>query len=168
MAFVSLHGKVFGVDSDTGVPQVAGPRVVPITAATATLTKAAHAGRIIVLNLAAGIAVTLPAATGTGDTYRFIVQTTFTGAASIKSATGADIMIGQALMGNNTDNSVVAWPATAADTFDTIDLLGTGNSTGGMAGQSIELIDIAANRWFVSIAGDAAGSEATPFANTVT
>jgi hypothetical protein len=99
--------------------------------------------------------------------FRFIVKTTFTGAATIKSATGADIMIGYALMGNNTDNTVVRWPVIAADTADTIDMLGTGNSTGGMAGQEIEIEGLAANLWFVKIVGDAAGTEATPFANTV-
>ena len=70
-------------------------------------------------------------------------------------------------MGNNTDNTVVNWQATAADTFDTIDLLGTSNSTGGMAGQRIRISGLAANLWYVEIIGDAAGTEATPFANTV-
>ena len=77
-------------------------------------------------------------------------------------------MIGHALMGNNSDNTVVDWQALAASTYDTIDLFGTANSTGGIEGQEIEIIGLAANRWFVSIRGDAAGTEATPFADTVT
>jgi|688.fasta_scaffold01034_5 hypothetical protein len=141
-------------------------RIVNATASTLTVTEALHGNRTIVLDLAAGIAVTLPAAAA-GLKFRFIVKTTFTGAATIKSATGADIMIGYALMGNNTDNTVVRWPVIAADTADTIDMLGTGNSTGGMAGQEIEIEGLAANLWFVKIVGDAAGTEATPFANTV-
>jgi hypothetical protein len=140
--------------------------VVNATAATLTVTEADHHNKIIVLDRAGGIAVTLPAAAA-GLRFRFIIKTTFTGAASIKSVAGTDIMIGHALMGNNTDNSVVDWPATAADTFDTIDMLGTSNSTGGMAGQEIEIIGLAAALWFVTIRGDAAGTEATPFANTV-
>lgn len=141
-------------------------RVVDCTASTLAVTEAAHDGKTITLNRAAGIAVTLPVASA-GLKFRFVVGTTFTGAASIKSVSGADIMIGHALMGNNSDNTVVDWPAVAADTFDTIDLLGTSNSTGGMAGQVITIEGLAANLWLVEIRGDAAGTEATPFANTV-
>ena len=141
--------------------------IVNVTSATLTLDAFQHDGRIMVLDRAAGIAVTLPTAAA-GLRFRFIVKTTFTGAASIKSATGADIMIGHALMGNNSDNTVVDWQSVAASTNDTIDLFGTANSTGGIEGQEIEIIGLAANRWFVSIRGDAAGTEATPFANTVT
>ncbi len=139
---------------------------VHVNTSTYTVTPA-DAGRTIVLDLAAGIAVTLPNATGTGNVYRFFIKTTFTGAASIKSSRSADIMVGHALMGNNTDNSVVDWQAVAASTLDTIDLFGTANSTGGIEGQEVELRDVAANMWAVSIRGDAAGTEATPFANTV-
>lgn len=146
-------------------PLVLAGQVEALTAATRVLT-AADTGKIFVLNLAAGIAVTLPAAAA-GLRFRFLILTTFTGAASIKSATGADIMIGHALMGNNTDNTVVDWPAVAASTFDTIDMFGTANSTGGIEGQEIEIVGVAANRWFVTIRGDAAGTEATPFADTV-
>lgn len=141
-------------------------RIVSATAATLAVTEAAHDGKTIVLDRAAGIAVTLPSAAA-GLKFEFLVKTTFTGAASIKSVVGTDIMIGHAIMGNNTDNSIVNWPAVAADTFDTIDLFGTSNSTGGMAGQRIRIIGLAAALWYVEIIGDAAGTEATPFANTV-
>lgn len=166
--FVSLHGKLFGIDSETGVPQIGGSQVVTVTGSSVTLTKKDHAGRIVVLDRAGGIAVTLPDSTGTGDTYRLIVKTTFTGAATVKSSRGADIMIGHALMGNNEGNSVVDWPAVASSTFDTIDMLGTSNSTGGMAGQEMTFEDIGPNLWFVSMRGDASGTEASPFADSVT
>jgi len=141
-------------------------KVVNAIASTLTVTEALHNNRTIVLDRAAGIAVTLPVASA-GLEFTFIVKTTFTGAASIKSVAGADIMIGYALMGNDSDNTVVNWQAVAGGTIDTIDLLGTGNSTGGMAGEVIRIKGLAANLWFVEIIGDAAGTEATPFANTV-
>lgn len=141
-------------------------RIVNCTAATLAVTEADHDGKTIVLDRAGGIAATLPVAAA-GLKFRFVVKTTFTSAASIKSVAGADIMIGYALMGNDTDNTVVNWQAVAASTIDTIDLLGTANSTGGMAGQVITIEGLAANLWFVTIVGDAAGTEATPFANTV-
>ena len=141
-------------------------RVVDCTAATLVVTEADHDGRTIVLDRPAGIAVTLPVASA-GLRFRFVVKTDFTGAATIKSVSGADIMIGHALMGNNSDNAVVDWQSVAASTNDTIDMFGTANSTGGLAGQVVTIEGLAANRWLVEIRGDAAGTEATPFANTV-
>lgn len=141
-------------------------RIVDVTTTPLVVTEADHANKTIVLDLATGIAATLPAAAA-GLKFRFIVKTTFTGAASIKSVAGTDIMVGYALMGNDTDNTTVRWPAVAGDTADTIDLLGTANSTGGMAGQEIEIEGLAAGLWYVKIVGDAAGTEATPFTNTV-
>lgn len=141
-------------------------RIVNCTASTLAVTEADHCDKTIVLDRAAGIAVTLPVASA-GLKFKFIVKTTFTGAASIKSVASADIMIGQALLGNDSDNTVVAWQSLAASTNDTIDLFGTANSTGGIAGQRIRILGLAANLWHVDIIGDAAGTEATPFANTV-
>jgi len=139
--------------------------VSSITAATATLT-ALDSGKVFTLNRAGGIAVTLPTPVA-GMNFRFVVQTTFTGAASIKSAASAHIMIGQAIMGNDSDNTVVMWQSLAASTNDTVDLFGTANSTGGIAGQTINITAIDSTTWLVEIKGDAAGTEATPFANTV-
>lgn len=142
-------------------------RIVDCTAATLAVTELLHDKKIITLNRAGGIAVTLPAATGSGAVYTFIVGTTFTGAASIKSVSGTDVMVGGAVLSNDSDNSIVRWPALAASTYDTIDLFGTANSTGGIAGQKIVITDIATDMWHVDIVGDAAGTEATPFADTV-
>lgn len=141
-------------------------RIVNATASTLTVTEATHNHKTIVLDRAAGIAVTLPAASA-GLKFRFVIKTTFTGAASIKSVAGADVMIGHAQMGNDTNDTTVLFQALAASTFDTIDLFGTANSTGGLAGQVVTIEGLAANSWYVEIIGDAAGTEATPFADTV-
>lgn len=145
----------------------ASSRVVNATASTLAVTEADHDGKTIVLDRAAGIAVTLPVPVA-GMKFRFVVKTTFTGAASIKSAAGTHIMIGHALMGNDSDNTTVLFQSLAASTNDTIDLFGTANSTGGIAGQVITIEALSSTVWFVEIIGDAAGTEATPFANTVT
>lgn len=137
---------------------------VNATASTLTVTKALHANKVVTLNRAAGIAVILPAATGSGDVYKFVVGTTFTGAATIK-VTGDDTMTGTAVLFQDGGDTVVGF-ATAADS-DTIDLLGTANSTGGIKGEVIDLIDIAADLWSVRIVSDAGGTEATPFSATV-
>jgi hypothetical protein len=138
-------------------------RIVDVTGSTLAVASATHEGKIITLNRAAGIAVTLPAATGSGDKYTFVVGTTFTGAGTIK-VTGNDIMIGTAILFADGGDTVVAF-ATAA-TSDTI-TFAADNSTGGIAGAYVELVDIKADTWFVKYVSDAAGTEATPFSATV-
>ncbi len=141
-------------------------RDVNVTAATLAVTVDLHDGKIITLNRAAGIAVTLPdVAVASGAIFTFIIGTTFTGAATIKSVNSSDHMFGHASMGNNSDNTTVDWQSLDSDANDTIDMLGTLNSTGGIAGQRITIICMGG--WWVEIRGDAAGNEATPFANTV-
>jgi hypothetical protein len=154
-----------GNDDGDWVLQSAGLTNAPIneTSSGLTVTSALHNGKVITLNRAAGIAVVLPAATGSGDKYRFIVGTTFTGAATIK-VTGNDIMKGTAILFQDAAETVVAF-ATAADS-DTV-TFAADNTTGGVAGASVELIDIAADTWYVAVVSDAAGSEATPFSATV-
>lgn len=139
-------------------------RIVDVTGSSLAVTAAAHDGKVVTLNRAAGIAVTLPAATGSGARYFFVVGTTFTGAATIK-VTGNDIMKGTAILLADGGDTVVAF-ATAATSDDTI-TFAADNSTGGIAGAYVELIDIATDTWFVSIVSDAAGTEATPFSATV-
>ncbi len=159
-------GTASAADFNKANMGTASGQVVNVTTSTLTVTEALHNGKTMVLDLAAGIAVTLPAAKA-GLDFTFIVKTTFTGAASIKSATGADVMVGGAILSNDSDNAIVRWPALAASTLDTIDLFGTANSTGGIAGQIVKIRGLAANLWHVEIFGDAAGTEATPFADTV-
>lgn len=145
---------------------------IQATAATLAVTAALHAGRTICLNRAAGIAVTLPAATGSGNRYRFVIQTTFTGAASIAVANANDYMIGLAQMGIDGGTLVphqypTANTGTVATESDTISLFGTANSQGGFKGAIIEVDDIAANIFLVNYCSDAGGTEATPFSVAV-
>lgn len=154
---------VSGTSTLTGTQTGAAP--VNAAAATLAVTAAAHANRTVILDRAAGIAVTLPAATGTGNKYTFVVHTTFTGAATIKVANATDVMSGTAVLFADAGDTVVGFATTS--TSDTIDMLGTGNSTGGIAGEIIELIDYKSGFWSVKLVSDAAGTEATPFSATV-
>jgi hypothetical protein len=144
---------------------ISGPEsVVPVTASTLTVTAEAHAGRTVVLNRAAGQAVTLPVATGSGNDYRFFVGTTITSnSTTIKVATASGTMAGVAIVANDTDASASIFE-TAADS-DTITFNGT--TTGGILGATVELQDVATNVWSVRVIGAATGSEATPFSATV-
>ena len=65
------------------VRQFVGGGVVAVTAATLSLTAAAHAGRIVTLETLTGTTLTLPAATGTGDVYTIVIKTAATSNAHV-------------------------------------------------------------------------------------
>jgi hypothetical protein len=138
-------------------------RIVNQTAATLTVTEALHDMKIVTLNRAAGIAVTLPAATGSGTVLKFITGTSVTSNTSTIKVVGDDVMTGVAFLAADGGDTSVAFE-TAADT-DTITLNGT--TTGGIKGGCIELTDIAADTWWVRMVSSATGAEATPFSATV-
>jgi hypothetical protein len=130
-----------------------------------TANSAANAGRTNLLNVAAGATVTLPAAAGTGNSYRFAVQTTVTSNSYIvKVANSTDVMAGRALViTDNAADAVIGFETTASS--DTITLNGT--TTGGIKGDTIELVDIASGLWLVTVNTSATGTEVTPFSATV-
>jgi hypothetical protein len=138
----------------------------PVSATGSTLTCAmdTHAGRTIVITAAAGCAVTLPNATGTGSVYRFILGATVTSnSTTIKVANSTDVMTGRAFVISDGAAAVLGY-ATAASS-DTITLNGT--TTGGIIGDHIEIIDMIAGTFGVSVLTAATGTEATPFSATV-
>ena len=162
MARTTFTGPVRSLNGFEG-PQVTTP-VMDVTAATLALTQAEFSGDIITLNRAAGQAVTLPAAVGSGGNYRLFVGTTITSnTTTVKVANSTDTMAGVALVANDTDASASLFET--ASTTDTITL--NGGTTGGIKGCMIELIDVAAGLWFVRVTGAATGTEATPFSATV-
>ena len=137
---------------------------VSATGATLTCTKDTHAGRTIVISAVAGCAVTLPAATGTGSVYRFIIGATITSnSTTIKVANTTDVMSGRAFVISDGAAAVLGY-ATGA-TSDTITLNGT--TLGGLIGDHIEIIDAIAGTFAVRVFTAATGTEATPFSATV-
>lgn len=162
---VAVKGGLFAGTKGAEVPICLGNPVVNCTAATLAIAAKEHANKIITLNRAAGIAATLPEAKGTGHKYTFIVGTTFTANATIK-VTGDDVMVGYAILLQDAADTMAGF-ATAADS-DTITMFtAANNTTGGVAGACIELIDIAADTWWVRYVSAAGGAEATPFSATV-
>jgi hypothetical protein len=130
---------------------------VPITAQE-------HAGRTVTLDRAAGITATLPAATGSGDRYRFVTITTVTSNSNIiKVANSTDVMQGVALVAQDGGDTIVAFEA--GSTADTI--TGNGTTTGGLRGDQVDLEDIASGLWAVRVVQAATGTEATCFSATV-
>lgn len=154
------------VESYTGavLREFGGTGLVNATAATLAATNAAHAGRIVTLNRAAGIAVTLPAATGSGARFCFVLGTTITSnSTTIKAPDANGTMTGNAIVLQDGGDTLVGFEAGA--TADTITW--NGSTTGGIKGDCAELIDIGTDLWFVRVTQSATGVEATPFSATV-
>lgn len=137
---------------------------ISLTAATYVLTAEAHSGTALVLNRAAGVTCTLPAALGYGSVFEFVVATTVTSNSDIiKVANSTDVMQGVALVAADGGDTAVAFETVAAS--DTVTL--NGSTTGGIRGDRIVLKDVAAGLWSVSVISAGTGTEATPFSATV-
>lgn len=169
----SIHGKLVGLGSGKQLLCPGGVTpgensVVDVTASTITIDAGKHAGKLLTLNRAAGIAVTLPAAEGSGHVYEFVLGTTVTSnSTTIKVANASDVMVGfvhQAADGGSTNNLY----ETAA-TDDTITLNGT--TTGGLAGDRFRLRDVKLGGttpvWLLEGCISSTDAEATPLSATV-
>lgn len=143
----------------------AAARIVAQTTATLAVTADLHANRVVNLARAAGVAVTLPAATGTGNVYTFIIGTSVTSnSTTIKVANTSDAMQGRAFVISDNAAAVLGYNAVAG-TSDTITFNGT--TTGGLIGDLVQIMDMATNVFQVNILSTATGTEATPFSATV-
>lgn len=130
-----------------------------------TVTAALHAGRIIKLDTVTGTTCTLPAASGTGNRYRFVISVIATSNSHvIKVANVNDTMVG--LIWSMSDDPATVKAFKASGTDDTITLNRT--TTGSVIiGEDIEIIDFAANVFLVRGWTASSGTEATPFSATV-
>ncbi len=159
---VAEYVQVTG-DSTYRVTRYMGGGHVPepvTTTANLTLTAAEHAGRTVVVNKADGAAITLPAATGTGAVYTVVIGTTVTSnSTTIKAASASDSFVGRADIAADGET----FRASSGD--DTVTMNGT--TTGGIAGDTVTVTDIASGTFLVHMAGNASGTEATPFSATV-
>lgn len=132
---------------------------------TLAMTELAHEGKIIALDTATGSVVTLPASTGGGAVYRFLVTVTATSNSHvIKVANASDEMRGYVVQDSDTATAPNIW--WAADNDDTITL---NRTTSGLAaqGEYFEIVDAVLNHFFVRGYSQASGTEVTPFSATV-
>lgn len=127
---------------------------------TLPIVEATHEGKIITLNLASGFTITLPAATGGGAKYTFLVGTTITSNDYVFAVTGDDTICGFALAKDGDGEPANGWSTESATA---VTLGGTSNATGGVKGDRIEFVDMAADLWHCSVWGTNGGTEATPF-----
>lgn len=140
----------------TAVQVTAGVTVLALTAV-------AHGNRTVAIASTSPIAITLPAATGTGASYKLV----FTAAATatqhtIKVANTADAMMGLIASLTTTAGVMIGFKSTTTD--DTITLNGT--TTGGGIGAVYEIQDLATAKFLVRGA-DTAAMTTTPYSATV-
>lgn len=140
--------------------------VVTITA-TDAITAAEHAGRINLLGEVGGdalVTLTLPAATGSGDRYKFIVSVVNTSNYVIQVSDASHTMEGIIMGTQDLADTVVGWES--GSDHDTVTL--NGGTTGGAAiGDMVEFIDMGSNLWQVTGMITQTGTEATPFSAAV-
>ena len=161
-----------GVTVTAGTTTLGGSFVRDLVTLTGTdaITQAEHAGRILLMGEVGGDAAatfTLPAATGTGAEFKFIVSVVNTSNYVIQ-VTGDDTIDGSVVVTNDTTAggtaSLISWPTVAAT--DTITLNGT-TQGGVQIGDYLLLTDIATDQYTVSGLLNASGTEATPFSAAV-
>lgn len=156
----ALHNNSVGSGS-----YLAGGSTIALTAA--------QAGKTVKLDTATGTVATLPAATGSGIKFKFVVTVLATSNShKVQVANASDFMVGLAT-GARVDSSnatlifAVVNSGTVATNSDTITLNRT--TTGSVTlGETVDVEDIAANTWRVSTLLSATGGAfATPFSAAV-
>lgn len=125
---------------------------ITVTASTLTLDRNYHRDTVTNLNRAAGIAVTLPAATGSGDRYYLRVGVTITSNSTTLTTGGSDTYDGFVSTATTTAGAGLHEAAGGSDHIITMN----GTTTGGIIGSIVELVDVASTIW--SINGHLVGS----------
>lgn len=127
---------------------------------TATLTQNNHAETLIIGNSTTGFTITLPAASGTGNRYKYVQNVTIGSGSMVLAAAGTDVLMGSIALA--TDIAGVTVPTTA--TSDKISM--SGSTTGGVLGSTVTFTDVASGKWLVEGSLVSTGAEATPFSET--
>lgn len=135
---------------------------------TLSATVAEHANKTILLDTAAGSVVTLPAATGSGAVFHFIVSTTATSNSHIiKVADATDLFYGFIDILDVDGTTISGYKANGTDS-DTITMNRT--TTGGLIGDMIVVQDIGTNAYVIrdgKLTCVAGSNPVTPFSATV-
>lgn len=163
--------KINGTDLTASIAAKANDAARYVGAGSTKTLTAANNNQAILLDTATGSTVTLPAASGSGARFRFIVTTKATSNSHvIQVANASDFMIGSIHGISDDPATVKGWIAANSGTVSTnSDTITLNRSTTGSVsvGEVIEVEDIAANTWLVAGAITQSGTEATPFSAAV-
>lgn len=155
----SLSNKIL-ISPIINSPVVTGP--APTACGATCSVSAVTAGNLTLLNQAAGSTVTLPAATGTGNIYKFLISVATTSAAEkILTSPTTDAIIGTAI-GENAGTAKVF--VGNASTFHSIQMPFSGSQpSGGFIGDSVVCTDVATATWACNILYQAGTTPTTPY-----
>lgn len=131
---------------------------ITVTASTVTLDRNLHRDTVTNLNRAAGIAVTLPLALGSGDRYYLRVGVTITSLTTTITTGGSDTYDGFISTATTTTGAGTHEAAGGADHIITMN----GTTQGGIIGSIIELVDVASTIWSINGHFVGSGTLATP------
>jgi len=135
------------------------------TAPTAVALNAAeHANRLYVLNaiiITSAKTITLPKSTGSGNKYA-VVNNAVQTQSVVVAALGADVMSGSAFLLSETSTNTDVFHTSATSDKYTFNV----TTTGGLRGDVLEAVDIAAGTWLVKVLGNGSGTMVTGFAAT--
>lgn len=137
--------------------------VVPPTTTTLTLTAALYGNQTLLIASTGGLAITPPAATGTGNKYRVIATAAVTGGnftLDAKAGNASDVFYGW--IQSNKSGTCTPWPTASNSNLITLN----GTTTGfAAAGDWFEIQDVGTHLWLVSGWTVQSGTVATPFSN---
>jgi len=159
------NGVVATGPATSGLVALASPP--PVAVGSSLAITAAMSGARILLNTAGGSTATLPAASGSGNIYKFIVSVSTTSAAhKILAASSSDYIVGVAMGYTGSTAKVFGSPAT---TNHSIQMPNTGSQpSGGIIGDYFNFTDIGANLWHCDSMYQAGTTPTTPFSSATT
>lgn len=134
--------------------------------ATPIVLTAAQSGRVILVDVAAGLDFTLPAISSTeiGTVFEFLVTVSITSNSFRVTAAAGDLLNGALLLVADTEpytapHGVVVKPDFTNDLIMTMN----GTTTGGKKGTKVKFTAVSATQWFVEGLACGSGVLATPF-----
>ncbi len=130
-----------------------------VTLAAGAMTAAANGnGKINVHSAAAGVAMTLPLATGSGAMFQIVVRTIVATSSLTFTCAGSDKLVG-AIIQSKSATDIINYAANgSSNTTVTLD----GSTKGGNVGDHLRFIDVASGLWYVDGYTLATGTVASP------
>lgn len=136
-------------------------QVIDVTASTRAMTTD-ESGALVLLNLATGIDITLPALVSEaeiGTWYEFVSVLAATSETYTITAGAADLLIGRVLVHDtDTANTIASYAPDGTD-----DLIITYSDTADLPGNTVIVTAISMTRWLVQGTLFVTGNAATPF-----
>jgi hypothetical protein len=140
---------------------------VVVLPAVATLSKALHDGKTLILKVLTGHTITLPPAVGSGATFNLVEQLAPTSNTTVvKVSNTIDAMFGSLVTstgGAAGGAGSMFWPGPTDDTLT----LNRGTTGGVTNGEWLQFVDVAPGAWMVNGRLAGSGAVATPFSATV-